>query len=337
MKKIAGLILLVTLAVLLVVGCGTAKTEKANTGATTEQQDNRKKPTKIRFGYQPAYVLFIVAKEQGWFNDEFGKDGIVLQDEQFIAGPPLIEAFAGGRLDFGLVGDQPAILAKANNIDIKVVGVPLSGAKTLGLVVPNGSEIKSPRDLKGKKVGVVIGSVGHQLLYLYLKANGLTPNDVKQVNMLPPDIKTALAARNIDAAVIWEPWISTIEYEKIGFQVIDATGLKHNANVIIVSNDFAKKYPDIVKRVLKVFVRAEKWVKENPDKTVEIMARATGFKPDILARSLPKFDYNIQLTDEVVTSIADTAKFLGENNITRKDVDIKDLVDASYLKAIGVQ
>ncbi|HEX3011362.1 MAG TPA: aliphatic sulfonate ABC transporter substrate-binding protein, partial [Syntrophomonadaceae bacterium] len=320
----------------LVAGCGTGRTEKSGNNKAADQQA-AKKPAVIRIGYQTADISFIVAKQKGWLKEEFAKDGIELKYEKFISGPPMIEAFAGNRLDFGMVGDQPAIQAKANNIDIKAVGVPISGPKTLGLVVPNGSQIKSPKELKGKKVGVTIGSVGHQLLYLYLQSNGLTPQDVQQVNLQPADIKTALAAKNIDAAVTWEPFISVIESENIGREIADATGLKTNANLIIVPAEFTKQYPDIVKRFLKVLDKSAQWIKKNPQESIQIVAQDTQIDPKILEKTFPKYNNDVQITDEVIKSVQQTSDFLRKNNIIRKDINAKDLIDTSYLKAIGIQ
>jgi sulfonate transport system substrate-binding protein len=300
-------------------------------------EPGKAKPEKIRFAYQPVHTLLVVANEQGWFKEEFEKDGITFEAVKFIAGPPIIEAFAGDRIDFGLTGDQPALLARANNIDIKAIGVPLSGPKSLALVVPTGSKITKIKDLKGKKVGVTVGSVAHHLLYLYLQKNGLKPTDVKLVNLLPPDIKTSIEQKVIDAAVTWDPWVSIMEDEKSARQIADATGLKLNANVILVSGKFAAAHPDLVKRVLKVLVKSEKWIKKNPEEAITISAKATGNKREIQAKSFAKLNYDIRLTPEVIKSFEQTASFLRESKVLRKDVDVKNLVDASYLKAIGAQ
>jgi sulfonate transport system substrate-binding protein len=296
-----------------------------------------KKPESIRIGYvlSASQAKLLVAKELGWIDEEFAKDGIKVNIEKFLSGPPIVEAIAGSRLDFGQVGDQPAIQAKTNNNDIKVVGVTSWTVKGEGLVVPYGSNIKSPRDLKGKKIGVPVGSTSHRLLYLLLKANGLTPKDIKEVNLTPPDIKTALIAKNIDAAALWEPWISTFEIENIAQQTADGTGLTRIVNVIAVSSAFAKEYPEVVQRLLKVYVRAEKWIKQNPKKTEEIVAKLTGFKPEILAKAVPKYDYETTLSHETVKSLALTGKFLKDNKLIRKDIEINELVDTGYLKAIG--
>lgn len=294
-------------------------------------------PEKIRIGYQPGHTLVQVAKGLGWLDEEFAKDGIKVEYAPFISGPPLIEAFAGERIDFGTTGDQPAIQARANSIPLKAIGIYSSGWRNYGLVVPPDSKIRSPRDLKGKKVAVTAGSVGHQLLYLYLKSAGLSVKDVQLVNLQPSDMKPALAARNIDALVSWEPFISTFERENLGVHVLDAKGYKTLYNVILASEKYARQYPDIVKRLLKVYVRTEKWIRDNPKKTIDVMAKETSFKPEVLAEVIPKSSYDIRLTKEAVGSISDTSRFLRENGVIRRDVDVRDLVDASYLKAIGLQ
>ena len=334
MKKRLSIILSVLLLAVTVVGCA-----KKTITPTTTTPVSKEKPDSIRIGYQLGinHTLLIVAKQKGWFEEEFKNDGIKLEYSQFTSGPPMIESFAGEKLDFGQVGDQPAIQARANSIDVRAIGIYASGYKGDGLIVPNGSDIKSIKDLKGKKVGITVGSTGHRLLYLFLESAGLKPSDVKEVNLQPADIKTAIATKSIDAAVTWEPWISTVEVEGIGHKVVDATGVKFGVNNIIVTGAFAEKYPKIVERVLKVYVKSEKWVKENPDKAIDLVATDTKMKREILAKSFPNVTFDLRITDEVTKSLNQTIKILRDNNTIRKDVKIEDLVDSSYLKSIGAQ
>ncbi|GKU84722.1 ABC transporter substrate-binding protein [Niallia sp. NCCP-28] len=330
-------IILMGIAVLLlmvVAGCGQAdSTNKEN----TIEKKQGEKVTTIRFGHTTVPSMLAVAKEEGFFEEEFKKDGIAIEYDKFLSGPPLIEAFAGERLDFGQVGDQPAIQAKANNIKIKAVGVYSSGSKSIGLVVPEGSKINSIKDLKGKKVGVTVGSVGHRLLNAYLEENGLSPKDIQQINLQPPDIKTAIEQKNIDATVTYEPWISTMEEQGIGHQVLDATGLLNSYSLYVVSESFAKNHPEIVERVLKVLDKAEKWSQEHPDKAIEDISKLYGTDKKIVEKSMSRINYDIRLKEEAIDSIGETSKALRENKVIRKDVDVNDLVDASYLEKIGIQ
>ncbi|TWH51880.1 ABC transporter substrate-binding protein [Sporomusa sp. KB1] len=334
MKKFLRNIVLACMIVFFAValsGCGgKTATEKA-------EKPVAKTPLTVHYGYQPGHVQIVVAREMGWLKEEFEKDEITFELEKFASGPAMNEAFAGNRIDFGQVGDQPAIQLKSNNVDVKAIGVYSNGTKITGLIAANGANINSPADLKGKKVGFVVGSVSHQLLYIYLKSAGLKPNDIQQVNLASSDILSSIASNHIDAAVIWEPTLSNVVASGAGKLVTDATGYKENINVIVGRSEFLSKYPDITVRLLKVLDRAEKWIKANPDKALEIIAKNSGFKPEVLRPGFENVIFDLRLTDEAVKSIAETAVFLKENKLIRNDVNVKDFVDDQYLKAAGIQ
>ena len=101
------------------IGC-TKATDNKETAVATQKSTETKNIT-IRFGHQPGHAQILIAKELGYLEDEFSKDGIKVETKQFAAGPPIIEAFAAGELDFGMTGDQPAIQGRANNIDLKAI------------------------------------------------------------------------------------------------------------------------------------------------------------------------------------------------------------------------
>ncbi|MEA5008281.1 aliphatic sulfonate ABC transporter substrate-binding protein [Clostridium tyrobutyricum] len=331
MKKISSIISLFALIIFLITGCG--NTNKSGTLNNQKQA----KPKEINIGYQPGlnHALLIVAKQKGWFKDEFQKDGITVKFQSFVSGPPMIEAFAGNRLDIGQVGDQPAIQARANNIDIKAIALYGSGYLS-GLLVPNGSSIKSVKDLKGKKVGVTIGSTGHILLIKLLESAGLTTKNINVINLQPPDIKTSLASKNVDAAVTWEPFVSNTEIDGTAHQIADGKNLRLDTNLIIARNSFAQRYPDIVKRILKVYEKSQKWVQSNPDEAKNIVAQDIKMQKNVLDKAFPKENFDIKFTDTVTKSLIDTDTILRKNKTIRKDVDINDLIDKSYLNGIGI-
>jgi sulfonate transport system substrate-binding protein len=331
MKKIFPVISIFLISLFALSGCG------QTTGSGGSKEDSSK-PKEINIGYQPGinHSLLIIAKNKGWFTQEFKKDNIKINFQSFVSGPPMIEAFAGGKLDIGEVGDQPAIQARANSIDIKAIGVYAAGYKLNSILAATGSNIKSAKDLKGKKVAVTVGSSAHMLLARYLESAGLKQSDIQLVNLQPPDIKTSFSSKNIDAGLVWEPYASSIEDEKTAYQIGDGTNLKYDVNFIIADNEFAKKNSDIVKRVLKVYEKTEKWAKSNPDQAADIISKELKLKKNIVQKGLAKEDFNIRLTDEVTKSLSSTIKTLRQNNTIRKDVKVDDLIDKTYLKDAGI-
>jgi sulfonate transport system substrate-binding protein len=322
------------LVALAAAGCGNAQ-DKGKAEA--------QKPAKIRFAYTTSMTgeLIMIARQQGWFEEEFAKDGIAIEYNKFMNGPPVIEAFGGGRLDIGQVGDQPAIQARANGIDIKAIGVYCQGvftptAKYTSVLVPPDSDIRTIKDLKGKKVGVPVGTNLHKVFLYFLKYHGLTVNDIKLVNMDYVNIKTAIATKNVDAGVLIEPFVGAIELEGTGRVIDDATDIKPVYNLIIVSNEFAQKYPDIVARVLKVYAKAARWIAENPQKANELVAKDSGVKLEIVEKAVRSNRFDLRITDVTRQSVKETERFLRENNLIKRDVDVDELLEKKFLKAIGL-
>jgi sulfonate transport system substrate-binding protein len=315
----------------LITGCGQSKTNTA----TNEKANS--KDIVVHYGYQPGHAQIVVAKEKGWLDEEFSKDGISIELNKFASGPPMIEAFTGNRLEFGQVGDQPALQAQANGAKVKAIGLYGVASKTNQLLATSDSGIKSISDLKGKKVGVTIGSVGHQLLYILLDSVGLKPSDIEILNLQPADIKSSLASKNIDAAVTWDPIATQIVNDGIAQLITDGEKYKLSVNVIIANSDFLKEHEDVAERLLKVLDKTQKWIEENKQEALEIVSKDSGFTVDVLKPSFDKTDRNIKFTDEAIQSIKDTGKYLYDNKVIQKEVNVNDLIDKTYLNNAGIK
>lgn len=330
-KRMLSLSAVVILSLSLMTGCG-----KSNTSAANDKITSSKNIT-VHYGYQPGHPQIVVAKEKGWLDEEFAKDGITIELDKFASGPPMIEAFTANKLEFGQVGDQPALQALANGAKIKAIGLYGTSSKTNQLLATTASGIKSINDLKGKKVGVTIGSSGHQVLYKFIDSVGLKPTDLDIVNLQPADIKSALASNSIDAAVTWDPTATQIVNDGTANEIIDGENYKLIVNVIIGNSDFLKEHGDIAERLLKVLDKAQKWIDENQQEALEIVSKDSGFSVDALKPAFDKTDKSIEFTDKSIESIKDTEQYLYDNKIIRKEVNTDDLIDKTYLNNAGLK
>ncbi len=155
-------------------------------------------PLKIGYSDWPGWVAWEVAIEKDWFK----KAGVDVEFEWFdyVAS---MDAFAAGKLD----------AVPMTNGDTLFTGA--SGGKGVMILIndySNGNDmivarpgIKSVSELKGKKVGVEIGFVGHLLLLNALEKSGLTESDVTLVNVPTNETPQVLASGDVDAIVAWQP------------------------------------------------------------------------------------------------------------------------------------
>jgi len=323
MKVTISLLLLILMTTAFLTGC--SKKKETTAGLV------------VRFGYQPGQGTLTIAKEKGFFKEEFAKDDITFEFSKFVSGPPLITALTAGSLDFGQVGDLPAIAARANNVDIKAIASYLKADELLGLIALKNSGIKTISDIKGRKIGFTVGSTGHHLLYAYLEAVGLDPDDIQKINLSPGDIVASLVSGNIDAAVTWEPYITLTTIQGVTDLIITGKGYKREVDVVIANNVFLQKYPDITVRILKVLDQARVWIDKNQEETLKIVAADAGVDIEVLRPIFSKADLNLTILPDDITWVEKTADFMYKQNVTEIRVNIGNLIDTSYLKVAGIQ
>ena len=177
-------------------------------------------------------------------------------------------------------GDFQFFPSIENGIDVKVVDGLHEGC--IKFAVKPDSDIETVEDLKGKKIAVdEIGGTPHQAASLWLSLGGVStkPED-NQVQFLPyADGNLALEALEqgqIDAAAIWDPLASA--YEKSGKADVIMDVAKdpvfdgRYCCFIYVSAKILKEEPAKIAALLRAIHKAEAWIAEHPEETVDIIA-----------------------------------------------------------------
>ena len=311
----------------MLAGCGRAG------GADKPKEE----PRVIHIGYQTGSANVILARSKGWFEEEFGKDGVQVKYDLFLAGAPMNEAMAGGRLDISSVGNLPALISKSSGIPAKIVGRSSSDKHYYALLTRPDSAIRSAADLKGKKVAVQVGSGAHLFLFLLLNQNGLQPSDINMVNLPAPDQQAALETGNVDAIAAWQPWIATIENAKVGKVIIDSENVVQSVGVYMARNEFAEKNPDLVQRFLKVHQRTAEYLKAHPEEAIAVISKETKLPEAALAQAYKTIDWDLKLTAADIKTLEDSKAFLRSTNVLKKDFNVSELIDQRYLQELGVQ
>ena len=156
------------------------------------------------------------------------KCGIKVEERMFAKGLDVMQAIIAGELDVGTTASEAAISGRAGGAPIYVVaGFAKGGAR---LVAGPGSNIKSVKDLKGKKVGVTRGGIQEVLLMAELQKAGLSADaapgkDVQLVYLAYADLNQALLGKNIDAMMQSEPQSSQAINKGFGVELHQA--LRH--------------------------------------------------------------------------------------------------------------
>lgn len=282
----------------------------------------------VRIALQPIphFAPLYVAKEKGWLQEEFLRQGAIVKWSSFPAGPPMNESFASGKQDIGLMGDAPAIIGRAAGIDTRIIGRSSSGPTALAVVVGKHSPISSPGDLRGKKVATVKGSSAHHLLTIVLRNGGMTTDDIRFLNMSQGAIATALEKGEIDAAAVWEPLITRLSGQGTARVLVDGTGLKKGILVIVATKAFVDRDPRLVRKFLEVYERGREYIRENPREAARLLSGEVKLPPVQLQKVLARFDFDPRLSDDDIAELKSSEAFMRAARIIRERVDIATFV-----------
>ena len=347
-KKIVSMLLTGVMALSLLAGCGgnqaadagaapAAEAPAAEAAAPAAEASDSAKNITINVGDQAAFFLVKVADEKGFFEEEFGKDGITVHSEIFAKmGPAIIEAMAAGDVDLSIVGVFPVV--NANNAGNKIMMLASGNFTEDGfrLVVGPDSSVSTVEDLKGKKVGVPFGAAEHQITLQILEKHGLDDTQVELVNLQQADALTALLGNEIDAALFNSGTLSAAE--DAGAKTI-ATNKEVGliVNPVIGRKDFVEANPEITSRFLKVLDKTAKWIDENEDETVKIAAKINGTDEEGIRVSLLSRGRAISIDDEHFKDpIMSTLEFAKAQGLI-SDLSYDDVVDTSYFENAGIE
>lgn len=292
------------------------------------------KPKEIRIGIQQSLSPLLLAKEKGWFEQSFEKEGMKVKWVEFQSGPPQFEGLAANQLDFSQVGNSPVIAGQAAGINFKEIGLSQDGLKANGILVNKNSEIQKVEDLKGKKIAVAKGSSGFDFLYKVLDQAGLSAKDVQIIQLQPDEAISAFENGSVDAWSIWEPFLSLETIEKGAKLLVngEATDL-YSPGFTLVRTKFADEHPELVVQFLKVYDKAVKWQKDHQQEAITLYARLKQLDQKVVTQVLNNTEpLNEPISKKIINAQQHTADFQYQTKAIQRKIDVNQVVDNSFIE-----
>ena len=226
----------------------------------------------IAVGGKPAfyYIPLTVAERLGYFKDE----GLDVEISDFAGGSKALQAVVGGSSD--VVSG-----AWENTIDQQPKGLNMQGfvkmgrypAITVGVVKAKAASYKSPKDLKGMKIGVTApGSSTNRVVQRLMAEGGLKPDDASFIGVgTSSGVIAAVKSGELDAVSNIDPVITMMEKSGDIVVVADTRTEEGTRKVMGFSDlpaaalyapiDFVKKNPNTVQALTNAIVRALLWLR----------------------------------------------------------------------------
>ncbi|MGS0891568.1 sulfonate ABC transporter substrate-binding protein [Burkholderia stagnalis] len=265
--------------------------------------------TRLRVGFQK-YGNFVVLKARGSLEKRLASQGVSVQWLEFPAGPQLLEGLNAGAIDVGTVGETPPIFAQAAGVDFVYIGNEPPAPRGEAIVVLPDSPIRNVAQLRGKKVAFNRGSNVHYLLVKALQHAGLAYTDIQPIYLTPADARAAFVQRNVNAWVIWDPYLAAAE-QQLGARVIaNGEGLVRNTQYYLATRKYAAAQPQVLRALLDEVDAVDRWARDHVSEVAAQLSPLVGLDAPTLEVALKRAGYGVQpLTDATLAyqqNIADT-------------------------------
>ena len=207
--------------------------------------------------------------------------------------------------------------------------------KCSALVVRKGGPVKTVKDLAGRRIAYVPGTMHEILLRETLTRNGLSPEkDVRLLRVDFFDMGLALARGSVDAFLSGEPFPTLAVVEGYG-EVLSYPYYGESIGTInagmLVRRETIEKDPDLVYQLVLAHAQATKYLKEHPD---EWLKRASQFGTRL--EVLRKAAGNMELAWEMDRAFVAKARALGQRmkslGVIDRQPDYQTLFDLSFVE-----
>src|SRR5687768_15931605 len=202
------------------------------------------------------------------------------------------------------------------------------------------ADVASIKDLKGKTVAASApGTAPYFTLAWMLKKNGLSVKDVTVVNLEPAAAAQAFVAGQNDAAMTYEPYLSTVRAAPDKGKII-ATTLDYPMimDTFGCTPKFLTENPKAAKALADSYFEAVDMIKREPAKSYELMGADVKQSGEAFAKSAAYLrwqdrDANVKFfAGEHAAFSKEAAELLMEAGIIRQIPDLSKLADTRFLK-----
>jgi NitT/TauT family transport system substrate-binding protein len=238
-------------------------------------------------------------------------------------------------VDFGGFGIAAATLGAAAGEPVVVVGGFCN--RGMGVVSKAGSDIRTIRDLRGKRVGIWPGSTQEVFILERLRMEGMTVRDITSVRVPFGEMHAMLSRGDIDAYVGAEPGPGLSLATGVGQLVEYPYGTSMGSlNMIFgTSEQVIQQDPELVRTMLRVHRQASEYMMAHKAEVVDATVRILGANRAAVERGIDNVEYTWRLDADTIGKARTYAQYMLELRQIRALPDFAKFLNPSFSNAIA--
>jgi NitT/TauT family transport system substrate-binding protein len=290
-------------------------------------------PLAIAVSTWPADTPIFVARDKGFFKAE----GLDLTLRVVDSGHLGLAAALSGEVDLCTVSESPIARAALAGKPVAVVASICKIEEPLQIISRRDLGIGSIEDLKGRRLGVVRGSVAEFFSHIFLTISGIDPREVSLVDVPPDRQAEALLSGRVDAVATWAPHTIVLRN-----QLGDNASVFGDPTVYTMiwnvagTRSFVRTNPEIVAKVLRALIKANEFMSLDPAESRAISARNIGVKSGLFDGEWKNYRFATVLDQGLLLDLDSQAAWMRQSagESARPIPNFLDVVAGDVLRGI---
>jgi NitT/TauT family transport system substrate-binding protein len=295
----------------------------------------------VRLGFSawPGWFPWQVAQDAGIFQ----KSNVSVDLKWFDGYLESISTLNAGQIDANSQTLGDTVSSVAGGADQVIVLVNDNSTGNDKVIVREG--INSVADLKGKKVAAEEGTVDHFLLLLGMRKAGLKPQDIQFVPLETGKAAAAFAGGQVDAVAVFAPFTTQALKRSGSKELFSSKDFPGSiSDHLVFTRKFVDAHPDKVQAMVDSWFATLDFMKANPEKSNEILAKRAGVSVDeykqyadgtkifTVEENLKAFESGNNITS-LMFAAKEMSQFLIDVGLTKTAPDTAKLFDDRFVKA----
>ncbi|MGI0479223.1 ABC transporter substrate-binding protein [Geminocystis sp. CENA526] len=295
-------------------------------------------PLRIGSNIWPGYATLYLARDLGDYDDT----NIKLVD--YPSTTEVIRAYRHEEIEVAALTIDEALVLASTQDNIRIIAIfNISHGGDVILAKP---EIKTMKDLKGKRVGVESTALGAFFLTRALEKSGMSLEDIKIVSLELSEHTNAFKNGDIDAIVTFYPPKSKIlamgasllfDSSQIPGEIVD---------VLIVNTETLTNSPQTIQTLINGHFKGLNYLRKKPEEVSPIMAKRSQVTPEEFLQSLnglklPNLQENQDLLSKndpsLIQAMEKLTKIMLDNNLLSNTVDIDSILDDRFVQNVTLK
>ena len=256
------------------------------------------------------------------------------ESQRFTDFPTVVESIKGGRLEATFMIAPLAMKLREQGVPVKILYLGHRDGSTV--MVRKDLPAKDLRDLRGRTFAIPSKYSNQNLVIHKLMADqGVKPDEIRFVELPPPDMPGALAAKAIDAYFVGEPHAAKAELDGSGRVLYHAKDIwpRFISCVLVAHERLINSRPEVMRDLVRGIAESGEWAETHRLEAAKVAAPY--FRQDekvvryVLTQPPDRVSYRMLTpTDEDLQQIHDMAL---QSGILARPISMRDLIDRQFI------